>query len=372
MTSTARRVPFLDIRAAIEAQRAEIDAAMARVLDSAWFIMGPELEAFEREFGQAVECRHCVGVGNGLEALIMGLRALGVGPGDEVVVPANTFIASWLAVTAVGADIVAADVDPITGLMDGARVDALITPRTRCIMPVHLYGHVVEGASLAEVAARHGIPVLEDAAQAHLARDSRGTPVGAIGAAAAFSFYPGKNLGALGDGGALVTNDAAVAQHVRLLRNYGSRIKYEHEIAGGNSRLDELQAAILKVRLTVLETGNARRRDIAERYRATIEGTEARMPVPTPGSTPVWHLAPVWLEARDELQQHLSNDGIDTQIHYPTPPHRTGVYRETFADRSFPVAERIARESLSLPIGPHLTDDQIDRVCDSLARFHRI
>lgn len=369
MKTSRLRVPFLDIKAAVAAQRCDLDAAIKRVLDSGWFITGVELETFERKFANAVGSEFCVGVGNGLEALVMGLRALSVGPGDEVIVPANTFIATWLAVTAVGATILPVDADPMTGLLDMQAVESVISDRTKCIIPVHLYGHVVSAKSLRAITNRYGIAVLEDAAQAHLAQDGQGVMVGMMGDAAAFSFYPGKNLGALGDGGALVTQSPEIDRHVRLLRNYGSQEKYIHEIAGGNSRLDEIQAAILSVRLATLEAGNTRRRAIAERYQSVCTGTAARMPVSTPESLSAWHLAPVWSDQRAELREYLAHAGIETQIHYPVPPHRTPVYANTFSAGEFPVAEDIARRTLSLPIDPYMTEGQVDHVCESLEGY---
>jgi dTDP-4-amino-4,6-dideoxygalactose transaminase len=357
------------VAAGVAAQREQIDAAIARVLDSGWFIAGPELARFESRFAAAVGQSHCVGVGTGLDALVLAFRALGIGAGDEVIVPANTFIATWLAVSAVGADVVPVDAAARDGLIDLELLERAITDRTKCVVPVHLYGLTVDGAPLRAITEPRGIAVVEDAAQAHLARDGTGAFVGSLGTAAAFSFYPGKNLGALGDGGAVVTDDAALADHVRLLRNYGSRVKYEHEVAGGNSRLDELQAAVLQVRLDLLEQGNRRRREIAARYQAVIEGSAARMPQPAAGSTPVWHLAPVWHADRDALRDHLANAGIDTQIHYPTAPHHTGAYEAAFAGHRYPIAEQIAAETLSLPIGPQMTDVQVDRVCESVSDF---
>ena len=259
------QVPFLDLGRLHQSIRAPLDAAYHRVMDSGWFIMGPELEAFEAEFAQYCEVKHCIGVGNGLEALHLLLRAYGIGPGDEVIVPSNTFIATWLAVTQCGATPVPVEPDVNTHNIDPALIAAAITPRTRAIMPVHLYGQPADMDPINEIAAKHGLIVIEDAAQAQGAR-YKGRRTGSLGHAAGTSFYPGKNLGALGDGGAVLTSDDAIADKVRQLRNYGSKIKYQHDLAGYNSRLDEMQAAFLRVKLTVLDDWNALRSEIADQY----------------------------------------------------------------------------------------------------------
>jgi dTDP-4-amino-4,6-dideoxygalactose transaminase len=367
MTLTQDRVPFLDFHAAVAADREGLQLAFDKVLDSGWFVMGRELAAFEEEFAAYCEADHCVGVGTGLDAIVLGLRALGVGPGDEVVVAAHTYIATWLAVEQVGATIVPVDASAERGLLDHEQLVAAISSRTKCIIAVHLYGHPEDMNAIRAIADERQIAVLEDAAQAHGARLD-GRRIGSIADVTAFSFYPGKNLGAIGDGGAVTTNDPAIDDQVRLLRNYGSRKKYVNEIAGTNSRLDELHAAFMRTKLPRLDAGNARRAEVAQRYIAAVAGTEARICEPLPNAQSAWHLAPIWLERRDQLAEHLAADGIDTLIHYPIPPHHS----EAFADRKFgpfPVAEQIARTTLSLPIGPYITDEQVDRVVESLRRF---
>ncbi len=362
-------VPFLDLRAATAEIRAELDNAIGRVLASGWYVLGPEVEGFEREFAALVGTGHCVGVGNGLDAIELALRALGVNTGDEVIVPANTYIATWLAVTRLGALVVPVEPDPETYNLDPGRVEAAITPRTRAIVAVHLYGRPADMDPFLEIARTRGIKVVEDAAQAHGAR-YKGKPVGSLGDAAAWSFYPTKNLGALGDGGAVTTNDPDLADRVRALRNYGSRMKYVNEIRGVNSRLDELQAAVLRVKLPLLDDWNQRRRRVAARYLDGLRGTALRLPSTAPGVDPVWHLFVVKSDARDRLQEHLKENDVQTLIHYPIPPHLQAAYADLgYPVGAFPIAERIHRECLSLPIGPHLTDDQVADVINAVRSF---
>lgn len=359
-------VPFLDLRAAYLELKEEIDAAVARVTDSGWYLLGEELAAFEREFAAYTRTRHCVGVGNGLDALRLCLQARGIGPGDEVIVPSNTYIATWLAVSQVGATLVAAEPDETTYNIDPGRIEAAITPRTRAIIPVHLYGQPADMAPVMDIARRRGLFVLEDAAQAQGA-SYRGRPVGGLGDAAAWSFYPGKNLGAFGDAGAITTNDAELAERLRLLRNYGSSVKYVHEIQGGNSRLDELQAAVLRVKLRHLDDWNGRRRQIAQRYLNELRGVGLTLPCVPEGLDPVWHLFVVRSPDRDALQARLADSGVQTLIHYPTPPHLQEAYRELgWARGRLPVAEDIHAEALSLPIGPHLGANQVRAVIDAV------
>ncbi|WP_354702510.1 DegT/DnrJ/EryC1/StrS family aminotransferase [Paraconexibacter sp. AEG42_29] len=365
MAAPAAGVPFLDLRAITAEHAAELQAALARVLASGHFILGPELERFERAWAARVDARHCVGVGSGLDALVLALWAAGIGPGDEVVVPAHTFVATWLAVTRCGATPVGADADPTTGLVDPDAVAAAITPRTRALLPVHLYGQTADLTRLQALADRHGLVLIDDAAQAHGA-EHRGRPVGGLADATAWSFYPGKNLGALGDGGAVTTDDDALAGRLRMLRNYGSREKYVHELAGTNSRLDELQAAALTVKLGHLETANARRATVAARYRARLGDLPLAQ---TTWGTHVHHLFVVRHPARDALQAHLAGRGIQTLVHYPIPPHRQAAYAGAGGGPRFPVADALAREVLSLPIGPHLTAADADRVCDAVEAF---
>ena len=355
-------VPFLDLKAPHRELYPELDAAYDRVLNSGWFILGKEVEAFEREFAAYCEADHCIGVGNGLEALHLILRAYGIGPGDEVIVPANTYIATWLAVSYAGARPVPVEPDARTYNLDPALIEAAITPATKAILPVHLYGQPADMDPINTIAARHGLKVVEDAAQAHGAR-YKGRRVGGLGDAAGFSFYPGKNLGALGDGGAVVTNDSELAERVRVLRNYGSRVKYHNEIKGFNSRLDELQAALLRVKLPVLDEWNQRRRDAAARYLDGLAGSELGLPSIPDWAEPVWHLFVVRHPQRDALQQRLQQAGIGTMIHYPVPPHLQPAYAELgYSAGAFPISEAMHREVLSLPMGPQLTAAQLEAV----------
>ncbi|QIB36047.1 DegT/DnrJ/EryC1/StrS family aminotransferase [Ancylobacter pratisalsi] len=355
------RVPFLDLKDNVAALRPALDAAFARVMDSGWFILGPELEAFEAEFAHFIGVPHAIGTGNGLDALRIALEASGVGPGDDVIVPAHTFIATWLAVTQLGAVPVA--VEPAAGRFNVAAdaIEAALTPRTKAIVVVHLYGEPVEMEPVLALAAARGIPVIEDAAQAHGAT-RHGVACGSFGHAAAFSFYPAKNLGAFGDAGALVTGDEALRQRARSLRNYGAVTKYDHAEAGINSRLDELQAALLRVVLPEIEGWNARRRAIAARYDeglADLPGLE--QPRSLPGNVPAWHLYVVRSARRAALQAALAEVGIGTQIHYPTPIYRLPPYAGLGPACETPT-DRIAREALSLPMNPFLSDPQIERV----------
>jgi dTDP-4-amino-4,6-dideoxygalactose transaminase len=308
-----------------------------------------------------------------MTALELSLRALDIGPGDEVIVPGHTFIATWLAVSAAGAIPVGVDVDPASFNLDPAAVEAAITPRTRCIIPVHLYGQPADMLRLREIAARHGIAVLEDAAQAHGASVGN-RRVGGLGKLAAFSFYPTKNLGALGDGGAVLTNDEALANRLRLLRNYGSARKYEHEIKGRNARLDELQAALLRVKLTHLDGWNARRRDLAALYNQALAGIAGiTAPGTGDGVQPVWHLYVIRVaEDRDGLQRFLAADGIATLVHYPLPPHLQAAYRDGGTPSpSLPVSERLAKEVLSLPLWPQMDPSVVARVAARIRDWRR-
>jgi dTDP-4-amino-4,6-dideoxygalactose transaminase len=361
-------VPFLDLGATWRELRPELDAAWQRVMDGGWYIDGAALASFEQDFARYCGTRHAIGVANGLDALHLVLRAWGIGRGDEVLVPSNTFIATWLAVSYAGATPVPVEPDPDTHLITAEAIERAITPRCKAIVPVHLYGQAVDMVGIRAVAQAHGLKVLEDAAQAHGASD-QGQPVGSLGDAAAFSFYPGKNLGAYGDGGAITTNDDALAETVRMLRSYGSRVKYQHELQGFNSRLDELQAALLQVRLRHLDAWNDRRRTVAERYLRELAGLPGlTLPVVREGAVPVWHLFVVRSTRRDALAAFLKERGIGTLIHYPVPPHRTGAYA-AHAWPALPVAERLAGEVLSLPIGPQLTADAVAEVVAGVRDF---
>ncbi|WP_457098557.1 DegT/DnrJ/EryC1/StrS family aminotransferase [Microbacterium sp. P5_E9] len=356
-------IPFYDLRAVNDRHRPAIDEAITAVLDSGLTILGPQTTAFETAFAGFCGTRNAVGVGNGLDALSLILRALELGPGDEVIVPANTFIATVLAVTANGCTPVFADPDPGTMLLDPATIEALITPRTRAIIAVHLYGRLCDMDALSAIARRHGLRLIEDAAQAHGAERS-GRRAGAWGDAAGFSFYPTKNLGCLGDGGAVTTDDDALAEKIRMLRNYGSAQKNVHALAGVNSRLDELQAAVLNVKLPRLDEENHRRRAIAARYVELLGETGLVLPDPGAGDH-VFHLFVVRTPERDRVQAALEAAGVGTAIHYPTPPHRQPAYRG-LAHRPLPTAERLAAEVLSIPLQPALTDGQVERVAEVL------
>lgn len=361
------QVPFLDLGRLHQSIRPQLDTAYQRVMDSGWFIMGPELAAFESEFAAYSEVKHCIGVGNGLEALHLLLRAYDIGPGDEVIVPSNTFIATWLAVSQCGATPVPVEPDVRTHNIDPALIPAAITPRTRAIIPVHLYGQPADMDPINELAAKHGLIVIEDAAQAQGAR-YKGRRAGSLGHAAGTSFYPGKNLGALGDSGAVLTSDDDIAGKVRLLRNYGSTVKYQHELAGYNSRLDEMQAAFLREKLKVLEGWNAKRREIVATYSSLLEGSNCILPFVPEYAEPAWHLYVIRSQQREALKAHLEGNGISTVIHYPTPPHRQACYKN-YASYTLPIAETLAVEVLSLPMSPDLEEREVEHICKALKSF---
>ncbi len=364
-------VPFLELAPIYEELREEIDAAALRVLHSGWFIGGPETERFEASFATYTGAAHAIGVGNGLDALHLTLRALNVGVGDEVIVASNSFIATILAVSMTGAKSVMVEPDSVTYNLDPARVEAAITPRTKVVLPTHLYGQPADLDALLAITRRHGLRLVEDAAQAHGAR-YRGVRVGAHGDAVCWSFYPSKNLGAAGDGGGVTTNDAALAARIRTLGNYGSAERYVNVEKGVNSRLDPIHAAIMGVKLPHLDAWNARRSRIAALYLDALRDCDLVLPhVPT-WADPVWHLFVVHTPRRDALRAALSADGIATQIHYPIPPHRQAAYAELgLGEGSFPIAERLAAETLSLPIGPHLTMKQAEQVITGVRRHVR-
>jgi dTDP-4-amino-4,6-dideoxygalactose transaminase len=360
------KVPFLDLEAAYLELKDEIDAAVARVLASGWYILGEEVEAFESEFAAYCEARHAVSVGNGLDALQLALRAMDVGPGDEVIVPSNTYIATWLAVSHTGARPVPVEPIEATYNLDPTKIEAALTKHTKVILPVHLYGQPADLDPILGIADRHGLRVLEDAAQAHGAC-YRGKRIGAHGDAVAWSFYPGKNLGALGDGGAVTTDCPEIADRIRVLHNYGSRVKYVNEEQGYNSRLDAIQAAVLRVKLRYLDDWNARRSAIAKQYRGGLKNADLILPAVPDWSEPVWHLYVIRHPRRDELQKSLANAGIGSLIHYPIPPHKQEAYSDMRLENgALPIAESIHREVLSLPIGPHLQKQQVDHVICSL------
>lgn len=359
-------VPFLDLRAPHVEMRAELQEAFTRVLDSGWFIQGGEVAAFEQQFAGYCEADHCVGVGSGLDALHFTLRAYGIGAGDEVIVPSNTYIATWLAVTYAGARPVPVEPDERTYNLDPARIEAAITSRTRAILAVHLYGQPADMDPINAIARKHGLKVIEDAAQAHGAR-YKGRRVGALGDAAAFSFYPAKNLGALGDGGAVTTSDPDIQEKVRLLGNYGSRTKYRHELKGYNSRLDELQAAFLSAKLKRLDAWAEHRRAIAGVYLAELCGCGLGLPFVPEWADPVWHVFVVRSARRDALQAGLEQRGIGTLIHYSIPPHLQPAYADLgLGEGDLPIAERIHSEVLSLPIGSSMPISQAMEVASAV------
>ncbi|MDE3083984.1 MAG: DegT/DnrJ/EryC1/StrS family aminotransferase [Verrucomicrobiota bacterium] len=364
------KVPFLELKPTYGELQSDLDAAYRRVMESGWYLFGQELENFEAEYARYCGATHCIGVANGLEALQLALMAAGIGPGDEVLVPSNTYIATWLAVSHVGAKPVPVEPDERTYNIDSSCLAEKITPRTKAVLPVHLYGQCADMDAINAVAEKHRLFVLEDAAQAQGAK-SRGRIAGNLGRAAAHSFYPSKNLGAFADGGAVTTNDAELAEKIRHLRNYGSKVKYHHEYRGLNSRLNELQAAFLRIKLRALDSWNARRRAFAQRYLAQLRDVKnlERQHVPA-WAEPVWHLFVVRTPQRDALQAHLAAQGISTQIHYPIPPHLSGAYRDAaWRPGDFPIAEKLSAEMLSLPIGPHLSAEQIDYVCTAVQSF---
>jgi dTDP-4-amino-4,6-dideoxygalactose transaminase len=362
-------IPFLDLGAAYRELQSDIDAAVARSLASGWYIGGPEVEAFEREFASYTQAQHCVGLANGLDALHLTLRAMDVGPGDEVIVPSNTYIATWLAVSQCGATPVPVEPDARTFNIDPALIEAAVTPRTKVILPVHLYGQPADMDPIVAIARKYGLRVLEDGAQAHGAR-YKGMRVGTHGDAVTWSFYPGKNLGAAGDGGAVTTNDPQIADSLRVLRNYGSRVKYVNEVQGYNSRLDPLQAAILRVKLTHLDEWNSRRRSIAQFYQTGLAGSGLTLPHVPEWAEPVWHLYVVQHPQRESLQRALTDVGVGSLIHYPIPPHRQQAYAQAGWDRgAFPLAEQMADSVISLPIGPQLEKYQAEIVLDVVNKF---
>jgi dTDP-4-amino-4,6-dideoxygalactose transaminase len=365
-------VPFINLNAAYAELQEELTAAYQKVMTSGWYILGAEVENFEAAFAAYCESRHCISVGNGLDALCLILRALDIGTGDEVIVPAHTFVATWLAVTQIGAIPVPVDADEQSYNISVEGIEAAITPRTKAIIVVHLYGRPADMDAINEIAARHDLKVIEDAAQAHGSR-YRGRRAGSLGHAAGFSFYPTKNLGAFGDAGAVTTNDDHLAGRIRALRNYGSVKKYEHDIKGGNSRLDELQAALLHVKLARLDEWNERRRQVAASYVRRLSGLSIiSLPGVSDEAQTAWYLFVIRSSARAALQEHLRRAGIETLIHYPVPPHLTKAFASSQLRKgSFPVAERLAAEVLSLPFGPHTTMTEVDRVADAILESAR-
>lgn len=364
-------IPFVDLKAQYQTLQKEMDKAILDLVGSTQFILGDDVTAFEQEFSAYCAVKHTVAVSSGTEALILALRALEIGPGDEVIVPANTFIATALAVSYVGARPVLVDADDQNYNMDPEYVVRAITPRTKAIMPVHLYGQPADMTPLLKIAKEHKLYVIEDACQAHGA-EYKGKRVGGIGDIAAFSFYPGKNLGAYGDAGAVTTNNKKLFDRVTLLHNYGQKVKYHHEVKGTNSRLDTLQAAILRVKLPHLDDWNARRQEIAQQYAQGLANLPITLPAIDKNRTHVFHLYAIMTTKRDKLQQHLYEKGISAQIHYPVPIHLQKAYAELQHGKGdFPVSEYLASHELSLPMYAEMTEKQVQIVIEGIRSFFK-
>ena len=363
------KIPFVSFKPMEKELDKELRGAFERVYTRSWYIEGKEDEDFEKAFAQYCDSEYCVGVGNGLDALFLALKALGIKEGDEVIVPSNTYIATALAVTYVGAVPVFVEPDIRTFNIDPTKIEASITDKTKAIMPVHLYGQACDMDPIMEIARKHNLFVVEDCAQAHGAR-YKGKVIGSFGAAAGFSFYPGKNLGALGDAGATVTNNENLAKKVRALGNYGSDYKYHHILQGNNSRLDELQAAFLSAKLPHLDEINVERRRIANRYLNEIKNTEIILPYVPEYATPVWHIFGVRCERRNDLEKFLNDSGIGTNKHYPIPMHMQECYKDLgYKEGDFPIAEKISATELSLPMYYGMTDEEIQYVIDKINEF---
>lgn len=362
-------IPFLDLASLHRSIRDPLEAAFQRVVDSNCFVLGCELEAFEQEFAEYCGVKNCIGVGNGLEAIRLLLKAYDIGPGDEVLVPSNTFIATWLAVTDCGATPVPVEPNIATHNIDPKNIVNSISSRTRAIIPVHLYGQPADMDLINQYASKYDLVVIEDAAQSQGAL-YKGRMSGSLGHAAATSFYPGKNLGALGDGGAVLTDDDAIAAKVKKLRNYGSNIKYQHDLAGYNSRLDEMQAAFLRTKLMYLDGWNEQRKVVAHHYSKALLGVDIDVPFVPDYADPVWHLYVIKTSRRDELQDFLAKLGVCTGVHYPTPPHRQKCYAD-YSNQDFPIADILANQVLSLPISPAISINQIEYVASSVNKFFK-
>lgn len=365
-------IPFLSFTEMNDEVRTEIEASFKKVFDNKWYILGKEVESFEAAYASFNQVKHCIGVSNGLDALYLALKALGIGAGDEVIVPSNTYIATLLAITQVGGTPVLAEPNEATYNLDPVTVEKVITSRTKAIMPVHLYGQCCEMDTIMELADRHNLFVIEDNAQSQGATFNNKV-AGSFGHLNGTSFYPGKNLGALGDAGAVTTNDADLADKIKVLRNYGSQKKYYNEVIGHNMRLDELQAAFLSVKLNHLDKWNKERRQIAAWYDSYLQGIDDLvLPVTAEGATHVYHLYVVRTDKRDELQSHLSANGIGTLIHYPVPPHLQQAYQSLgFKKGDFPIAEKIASTCLSLPLWPGMKEEQVKNVAASISDFFK-
>lgn len=363
-------IPFLDLKQVNEPHQTAIQVAIDRVLASGWYILGHEVDTFERLFADYCQSQYCVGVANGLDALTLVLKAWSFPATSEVIVASNAYIASVLSITHAGLTPVFVEPDPQTYLLDPARIESVITSQTRAILPVHLYGRCCDMGPINELAQQYNLKVLEDAAQAHGAT-YKGKRAGNLGDAAGWSFYPSKNLGALGDAGAITTNDAELATRLRALRNYGSAQKYVNDYLGHNSRLDELQAAILSAKLPLLDEENQRRRELAQLYLTGIRNPHVALPPPDQVEQDVWHLFVIRHPRRDTLRTYLHQKGIGTDVHYPVPPHHQRAY-VSYAQLSFPISEQLHREVLSLPLNPGLTDDQVTYIVEMINQFSDI
>lgn len=363
-------IPFLDLKTPYLELKDELDEAYHRVMNSGWYILGEETEAFEKEFATYCNTKYCIGLGNGLDALHLILKGYEIGAGHEVIVPSNTYIATWLAISYAGATPVCVEPDIHTYNIDPQKIESAITEHTRAIMPVHLYGQIANMPAIMQIAKKYNLKVIEDAAQAHGAL-LNGKHAGSFGDATAWSFYPGKNLGALGDAGAITTNDSDLNEKIKMLRNYGSRVKYQHEFKGYNSRLDPLQAAFLRVKLHHLDEWNLRRKIIVQKYISQLKGVRnIALPHVEERSEPAWHLFVIRNPQRNQLQNHLQQAGIGTLIHYPIPPHLSEAYKE-FGKKvgDYLIAEELANTVLSLPIGPHLSTQQVDFIIETIKKF---
>ena len=364
-----RIIPFLDLKVAYQELKLEIDSKISNVLASGHYVFGPELEAFEVEWANYCEADYAIGVANGLDAIIIALRALEIGPGDEVIVPSNTYLATWLAVTAVGAIPIPVEPNLLTYNIDTEKILLAITDRTRAILPVHLYGHPADIDQILEIGHQHGLYVIEDAAQAHGAC-YKGKKIGGHGDAVCWSFYPGKNLGAFGDAGGITTNNKDLAERISVLRNYGSKKKYVNDTTGVNSRLDPIQAAVLRIKLKYLNEWNLRRSAVANNYSNALAGTKFLLPFVSSETNSAWHQYVIRVSDRDALQKKLATLGISTLIHYPIPPHMQQAYNSlVIPPQSLPIAKELAEQVLSLPIGPHIALNDVEYISKKLVEL---
>jgi dTDP-4-amino-4,6-dideoxygalactose transaminase len=365
-------VQFLNLKRAYNELKPELDQLWHDINEDSFYIYGSRLTAFEGQFAKYLGVKQTIGVANGLDALVLSIKALGIIAGDEVIVPAHTYIASWLAISNVGAIPVPVEVDNMTYLIDPTKIEQAITSKTKAIMPVHLYGRICEMAPIMEIATKHNLKIIEDAAQAHGAFDiETGKKAGTFGDTAGFSFYPGKNLGCFGDGGCVSTNDDKIAETIRLMGNYGSKIRYQHEMLGVNSRLDELQAGVVAIKLKVLDEWNSRRRKIAKMYLHELKNI-GDLVLPEDNRGHVWHIFSVRTSKRDQLKEFLASNGIGVNIHYPKPIHLQPAYQYmNIKAGSFTITEKISKEVLSLPMGPHLTDSEAAYCVSKVKEFFR-